>query len=75
MEAILEQPRLIHYICRRQILRSEPLTPDRVRWASKAVVAFFGWTVAIIAGCLPAFPTKVHVATPACARLVPAEVA
>ncbi|CAE7350664.1 unnamed protein product [Symbiodinium sp. CCMP2456] len=59
MEAILEQPRLIDYICRRYFAGSEPLTPDRVRWASKAVVAFFGWTVAIIAGCLPAFPAKV----------------
>ncbi|CAE7932967.1 unnamed protein product [Symbiodinium necroappetens] len=59
MDAILEQPRLIDYICRRYFAGSEPLTPDRVRWASKAVVAFFGWTVAIIAGCLPAFPAKV----------------
>lgn len=37
----------------------QPGSPMFSRWlARQAVVAFFGWTVAIIAGVLPEFPTK-----------------
>ncbi|CAJ1338341.1 unnamed protein product, partial [Effrenium voratum] len=59
LDALLQQPRVIDHVCRKYFAGGDPLTPDRVRWASKAVVAFFGWTVAIIAGILPAFPEKV----------------
>ncbi|CAL1129331.1 unnamed protein product [Cladocopium goreaui] len=59
LDGVLQQAKLIDYVCRKYFAGEEPLTPDRVRWASKAVVAFFGWTVAIIAGVLPEFPTKV----------------
>ncbi|CAK9034176.1 unnamed protein product [Durusdinium trenchii] len=58
LDGLLQQAKLIDYICRKYFAGPDPLTPDRVRWASKAVVAFFGWTVAIIAGVLPEFPTK-----------------
>ena len=59
LQHVLQLPRLIDGLCRKYFAGPEPLTPDRVRWASKAVVAFFGWTVAVLAGVLPQLPEKV----------------
>eukprot|EP00933_Yihiella_yeosuensis_P033651 TRINITY_DN27305_c0_g1_i1.p1 TRINITY_DN27305_c0_g1~~TRINITY_DN27305_c0_g1_i1.p1 ORF type:complete len:913 (-),score=211.69 TRINITY_DN27305_c0_g1_i1:175-2913(-) len=59
IEDLKEKARLIDYVCRQYFAGDEALTPQRVRRASRAVVAFFGWTVAIVAGILPLFPLEV----------------
>jgi len=53
-----ERPALVDCICRDYLAGPRALKPDRVRHASRAVVAFFGWTVALIAGALPVWPVE-----------------
>lgn len=55
---LLEKPALVDHLCRAYFLEHhgmEPLRPARVRHGSHAVVAFFGWTVSVVAGILPAW--------------------
>ena len=59
LPSLLQKSRLVDGLCRSYFGGPEPLTPDRVRFASRAVVAFFGWSVAVLAGVLPALPEAV----------------
>jgi len=56
LDQLLEQPRLVDRICRAYFAGEESLKFLRVRRGSKAVVAFFGWTVSLVAAALPAWP-------------------
>jgi hypothetical protein len=58
---LLEKPSLVDHLCRSYFLEHrgmEPLRPERARHGSKACVAFFGWTVAVIADILPAWTAE-----------------
>lgn len=56
---LAEKPRIVDHICRFYFNRScVDMRLDRIRRASSAVVAFFGWTVALLAGVLPTWPTE-----------------
>jgi len=57
IEELAAKPEIVNYLCREYFgPGGEPLRLPRVRRASSAVVAFFGWTVALIAGVLPDWP-------------------
>jgi len=58
---LLEKPALVDYICRIYFLERDgiqPLRLERVRFGSQAVVAFFGWTVAVVAGTFQAWSVE-----------------
>lgn len=64
IDQLAEKPMLVDHICCEYFAPSpasglEPLRPERVKRASVAVVAFFGWTVALIAGVLPDWPEEI----------------
>jgi len=52
VEELRGLPTLVDYICRQYLSGTKALRPDRVRRASRAVVAFFGWTVGLLAEVL-----------------------
>jgi len=57
IEDFAAKPELVDYLCREYFgPGDEPLRLPRVTRASRSVVAFFGWTVALIAGVLPDWP-------------------
>jgi len=53
-----QRPAMVDWLCRRYLSGENPLRPERVHRASRAVVAFFGWTVAVVAASLPEFPVE-----------------
>lgn len=53
------KPFIVDCICREYFNRANvEMRLDRVRRASSAVVAFFGWTIALLAGVLPKWPVE-----------------
>jgi hypothetical protein len=54
-DLLRERPALVDRLCRYYLAGDDPLQVDRVYRASRTVVAFFGWTVAAVAGVLPAW--------------------
>eukprot|EP00929_Paragymnodinium_shiwhaense_P010828 TRINITY_DN11580_c0_g1_i4.p1 TRINITY_DN11580_c0_g1~~TRINITY_DN11580_c0_g1_i4.p1 ORF type:complete len:981 (+),score=223.55 TRINITY_DN11580_c0_g1_i4:200-3142(+) len=51
-----DKPTLVDHLCREYLGGDNALLTDRVERGSRVVVAFFGWTIALVSGALPHWP-------------------